>query len=191
MASFFFYSLYQGASGLIWWQCASLAHCLAVVYSTRWWTHDRHTGSKETQHIQCLLYSSRVFTLSICSSVYCDYFLHGLYTMFVGDARPSHSSDEWVYHDLDILKEVVLPAVRIALKLHQVSLMNVTIYRIHVILTVYTNFVIGIKFFTKFGIKLIVIFWDQGSLQVSDWHNLPIQRFYYKNMLIQLVVFGL
>lgn len=41
--------------------------------------------------------------------------------MFVGDARPSHASDEWVYNDLDILKEVVLPAVRIALKLHQVG----------------------------------------------------------------------
>jgi len=40
--------------------------------------------------------------------------------MFVGDARPS-GGDEWVYHDFDILKEVVLPAVRIALKLHQVS----------------------------------------------------------------------
>ena len=44
--------------------------------------------------------------------------------MFVGDARPS-GGDEWVYHDFDILKEVVLPAVRIALKLHQVNCMHV------------------------------------------------------------------
>ena len=114
-------------------------------------------------YIHCLFFVC--FPLSICSSVYCDYFLHGLYTMFVGDARPSHSSDEWVYHDLDILKEVVLPAVRIALKLHQVNLiMHVTT---HLHMCIFINCVYEFcdlaSDFTKFGIKPIIVCCILGS----------------------------
>jgi len=110
------FSQYPEIRGPTWLPCVLPAPCLVDASFTKWWTHDRHIGSKNASSVV-------IYFLTCCffySSIYCDYFLHGLYSMFVGDARPS-GGDEWVYHDFDILKEVVLPAVRIALKLHQVS----------------------------------------------------------------------
>jgi len=51
-------------------------------------------------------------------------FLHGLHALFKGDFRVTASKDEWVFGDADLalLRQVVAPAVRMALKLHQVSL---------------------------------------------------------------------
>ena len=47
--------------------------------------------------------------------------MNGLYRMFLGDARPNHSGDEWVFQDVDTIQEIVIPASRIALKVHQVG----------------------------------------------------------------------
>lgn len=46
--------------------------------------------------------------------------MNGLYRMFLGDARPNHSGDEWVFQDVDSIQEIIIPAARIALKVHQV-----------------------------------------------------------------------
>lgn len=49
-------------------------------------------------------------------------FLHGLHSLFKGDFRVTAAKDEWVFSDPDmaLLRMVVAPAVRMALKLHQV-----------------------------------------------------------------------
>jgi len=48
-------------------------------------------------------------------------FLHGLHALFKGDFRVTATKDEWVFSDTDLtlLRMVVAPAVRMALKLHQ------------------------------------------------------------------------
>jgi hypothetical protein len=45
--------------------------------------------------------------------------MNGLYRMFLGDARPNHPNDEWVFQDVDSIKDVIIPATRLALKVHQ------------------------------------------------------------------------
>ena len=40
--------------------------------------------------------------------------------MFLGDARPHSPNDEWVFNDVDSIQEMIIPAARIALKVHQV-----------------------------------------------------------------------
>ncbi|XP_074844751.1 pecanex-like protein 2 isoform X1 [Carettochelys insculpta] len=47
-----------------------------------------------------------------------DSFLYGLHTLFKGDFRIT-AKDEWVFADMDLLQKVVVPAVRMSLKLHQ------------------------------------------------------------------------
>lgn len=47
-------------------------------------------------------------------------FLYGFNTLFKGDFRIA-TKDEWVFVDLDLLQKVVAPAVRMSLKLHQVT----------------------------------------------------------------------
>ena len=49
-----------------------------------------------------------------------DNFMNGLYRMFLGDARPNAMNDEWVFNDVDSIQEIIIPAARIALKVHQV-----------------------------------------------------------------------
>ena len=51
--------------------------------------------------------------------------MHGLYRMFIGDARPNSDRDEWIIQDIDSIQETIIPAARIALKVHQVC---ITIY---------------------------------------------------------------
>ena len=46
--------------------------------------------------------------------------MHGLYHMFLGDARPNGEKDEWIFIDVDSIQQVIIPAVRTALKVHQV-----------------------------------------------------------------------
>lgn len=46
--------------------------------------------------------------------------MNGLYRMFLGDARPNALNDEWVFNDVDSIQEILIPAARIALKVHQV-----------------------------------------------------------------------
>ena len=50
-----------------------------------------------------------------------DNFMNGLYRMFLGDARPNAMNDEWVFNDVDSIQEIIIPAARIALKVHQVG----------------------------------------------------------------------
>lgn len=40
--------------------------------------------------------------------------------MFLGDARPNGEKDEWIFIDVDSIQQVIIPAVRTALKVHQV-----------------------------------------------------------------------
>lgn len=48
-----------------------------------------------------------------------DYFLFGLHALFKGDFRVTSSRDEWVVKDIELLRRVVAPALRMSLKLHQ------------------------------------------------------------------------
>lgn len=48
-----------------------------------------------------------------------EFFLDGLHALFKGDFRISASRDEWVFHDMDLLKKVIAPSIRMSLKLHQ------------------------------------------------------------------------
>ncbi len=45
--------------------------------------------------------------------------MNGLYRMFLGDARPENQNDHWVFQDVDSIKDVIIPATRISLKVHQ------------------------------------------------------------------------
>lgn len=48
-----------------------------------------------------------------------DFFLYGFHSLFKGDLRVHSSRDEWVFHDMDFLNKVIVPSVRMSLKLHQ------------------------------------------------------------------------
>ena len=50
-----------------------------------------------------------------------EFFLIGLHALFKGDFRITCSRDEWVFSDMELLRKVVAPAVRMSLKLHQVT----------------------------------------------------------------------
>ncbi len=45
--------------------------------------------------------------------------MNGLYRMFLGDARPNHLNDMWVFQEVDSIKDIIIPATRISLKVHQ------------------------------------------------------------------------
>lgn len=49
-----------------------------------------------------------------------EFFLYGLHTLFKGDFRIASIRDEWVFMDMELLRKVVAPAIRMSLKLHQV-----------------------------------------------------------------------
>lgn len=51
-----------------------------------------------------------------------DFFLYGLHALFKGDFRITSTRDEWVFQDMEMLRRVVAPGVRMSLKLHQVGL---------------------------------------------------------------------
>ncbi|CAI9723870.1 1,Pecanex 2,Pecanex 3, pecanex [Octopus vulgaris] len=53
------------------------------------------------------------------ASVGVDYFLFRLHALFKGDFRVTSSRDEWVVKDVELLRRVVAPALRMSLKLHQ------------------------------------------------------------------------
>lgn len=55
-----------------------------------------------------------------------DFFLYGLHALFKGDFRITSERDEWVFNDMEMLRRVVAPGVRMSLKLHQVSHPNNT-----------------------------------------------------------------
>ncbi|KAK9870316.1 hypothetical protein WA026_006402 [Henosepilachna vigintioctopunctata] len=53
-----------------------------------------------------------------------EFFLYGLHALFKGDFRITCARDEWVFTDIDLLKTVVAPGVRMSLKLHQDHFMS-------------------------------------------------------------------
>lgn len=53
--------------------------------------------------------------------IYSDNFMHGLYRMFLGDARPNSDKDDWIFLEVDCIQQIIIPAARIALKVHQVQ----------------------------------------------------------------------
>lgn len=48
-------------------------------------------------------------------------FLYGLHALFKGDFRISSVRDEWIFADMELLRKVVVPGIRMSLKLHQVN----------------------------------------------------------------------
>ncbi|XP_050407422.2 pecanex-like protein 1 [Patella vulgata] len=48
-----------------------------------------------------------------------DFFLYGLHALFKGDFRITSPRDEWVFADMEMMRRVVAPAIRMSLKLHQ------------------------------------------------------------------------
>ena len=46
--------------------------------------------------------------------------MYGLHALFKGDFRITDAKDEWVFADMDLLRKIVAPGVRMSLKLHQV-----------------------------------------------------------------------
>lgn len=60
--------------------------------------------------------------LPFCSSV--EFFLCGLHALFKGDLRITSVRDEWVFSDMELLRRVVAPGVRMSLKLHQVNYLD-------------------------------------------------------------------
>ncbi len=50
-----------------------------------------------------------------------EFFLYGVHTLFKGDFRIASGRDEWVFTDMELLRKVVAPAIRMSLKLHQVT----------------------------------------------------------------------
>ena len=59
---------------------------------------------------------------SFCFTFSVEFFLYGLHALFKGDFRITSSRDEWVFADMELLRRVVSPGVRMSLKLHQVNL---------------------------------------------------------------------
>ncbi|KAG5897163.1 hypothetical protein JTB14_020892 [Gonioctena quinquepunctata] len=53
-----------------------------------------------------------------------EFFLYGLHALFKGDFRISCARDEWVFTDMDLLRTVVAPGVKMSLKLHQDHFMS-------------------------------------------------------------------
>lgn len=49
-----------------------------------------------------------------------EYFLYGLHALFKGDFRVTSARDEWIFNDMDLMRKVLAPAIRMSLKLHQV-----------------------------------------------------------------------
>lgn len=61
----------------------------------------------------------RVFVQNRACALDTTQFLQRLYQLLAGDVRVTHPADEWVLPHVEVLDEVVLGAVRAALRLHQ------------------------------------------------------------------------
>ena len=48
-----------------------------------------------------------------------EFFLYGLHALFKGDFRITSVRDEWVFVDMELLRKVVAPGIRMSVKLHQ------------------------------------------------------------------------
>ncbi|RUS71347.1 hypothetical protein EGW08_020890, partial [Elysia chlorotica] len=65
------------------------------------------------------LLGRRALSAASHNSASVDFFLFGLHALFKGDFRIQSPRDEWVFADMDMMRRVVAPAVRMSLKLHQ------------------------------------------------------------------------
>lgn len=63
-----------------------------------------------------------VYSDGVCLGSYSNLesFLYGLHSLFKGDFRISSVRDEWIFTDMELLRKVVVPGIRMSLKLHQV-----------------------------------------------------------------------
>ncbi|XP_007522976.2 pecanex-like protein 2 [Erinaceus europaeus] len=66
----------------------------------------------------CILGRRALGTAAHNMAISLDSFLYGLHALFKGDFRIT-ARDEWVFADMDLLHKVVVPAIRMSLKLHQ------------------------------------------------------------------------
>ncbi|EDL96763.1 rCG50921 [Rattus norvegicus] len=66
----------------------------------------------------CILGRRALGTAAHNMAMSLDSFLYGLHALFKGDFRVT-ARDEWVFADMDLLHKVVVPAIRMSLKLHQ------------------------------------------------------------------------
>lgn len=57
-----------------------------------------------------------------------EFLLFGLHALFKGDFRITSPKDEWVFQDMDLLRKVIAPSIRMALKLHQDHFMSTEEY---------------------------------------------------------------
>ncbi len=79
--------------------------------------------SKATKRVEVFLdvvTSLAFINMYIFFSFSVDFFLYGLHALFKGDFRITSTRDEWVFTDMEMLRRVVAPGVRMSLKLHQV-----------------------------------------------------------------------
>lgn len=58
-----------------------------------------------------------------------EFFLYGLHALFKGDFRITSVRDEWIFTDMELLRKVVAPGVRMSLKLHQDHFMSPEEYK--------------------------------------------------------------
>lgn len=57
-----------------------------------------------------------------------EFLLFGLHALFKGDFRITSPRDEWIFQDMDLLRKVVAPSIRMSLKLHQDHFMSTEEY---------------------------------------------------------------
>ncbi|XP_061599627.1 pecanex-like protein 1 [Cololabis saira] len=67
----------------------------------------------------CLLGRRALGTAAHHMSSNLESFLYGLHALFKGDFRISSVRDEWIFADMELLRKVVVPGIRMSLKLHQ------------------------------------------------------------------------
>ncbi|XP_023381575.1 pecanex-like protein 1 isoform X6 [Pteropus vampyrus] len=67
----------------------------------------------------CVLGRRALGTASHHMSSNLESFLYGLHALFKGDFRISSIRDEWIFADMELLRKVVVPGVRMSIKLHQ------------------------------------------------------------------------
>jgi len=110
------------------WACSS--NTMGKGFTFRRLAHDvnnlgkvGHLSDNKSSSCSINLYDDCQFNPKLlhvwCCSV--DFFLCGLHALFKGDLRITSSRDEWVFCDMELLRRVVAPAIRMSLKLHQVN----------------------------------------------------------------------
>ncbi|XP_043929424.1 pecanex-like protein 1 [Protopterus annectens] len=67
----------------------------------------------------CVLGRRALGTASHHMSSNLESFLYGLHALFKGDYRISSIRDEWIFADMELLRKIVVPGIRMSLKLHQ------------------------------------------------------------------------